>query len=142
MRLHALIYSFLQVNVAVKCLKAWNDKAFQQMQMEFIKEANAMSLLDHPHIIRLYGIVLSVPMMLVSFESFALKKVFRIGPARLGGGGMLFVSISKCVLSLLVILLYIVVQFIGLSGSYIVCVCSSFCCQGTIYFLRMAVLPK
>ena len=37
------------------------------MQMEFIKEANAMSLLDHPHIIRLYGVVLSAPMMLVSF---------------------------------------------------------------------------
>lgn len=57
----------LQLNVAVKCLKAWNDQAFQQMQVEFIKEANAMSLLDHPHIIRLYGIVLSVPVMLVSF---------------------------------------------------------------------------
>ncbi|KAJ7331661.1 protein kinase super [Desmophyllum pertusum] len=55
-----------KVHVAVKCLKAWNDKAFQQMQMEFIKEANAMSLLDHPHIIRLHGIVLSVPMMLVT----------------------------------------------------------------------------
>lgn len=55
-----------KINVAVKCLKAWNDRAFQQMQMEFIKEANAMSLLDHPHIIRLYGIVLSVPMMLVT----------------------------------------------------------------------------
>lgn len=52
--------------MAVKCLKTWSDRAFQQMQMEFIKEANAMSLLDHPHIIRLYGIVLSVPMMLVS----------------------------------------------------------------------------
>lgn len=52
--------------MAVKCLKAWNDSGFQQMQMEFIKEANAMSLLDHPHIIRLYGVVLSVPMMLVS----------------------------------------------------------------------------
>lgn len=55
-----------KLNVAVKCLKAWNDQAFQQMQMEFIKEANAMSLLDHPHIIRLHGIVLSVPMMLVT----------------------------------------------------------------------------
>ena len=54
--------------MAVKCLKAWNDSAFQQMQMEFIKEANAMSLLDHPHIIRLYGVVLSVPMMLVSTQ--------------------------------------------------------------------------
>ena len=53
----------------MKCLKAWNDKAFQQMQMEFIKEANAMSLLDHPHIIRLHGVVLSVPMMLVSLKS-------------------------------------------------------------------------
>ena len=68
--LYMLVYSSfifcLQLNVAVKCLKAWNDQAFQQMQMEFIKEANAMSLLDHPHIIRLHGIVLSVPMMLVS----------------------------------------------------------------------------
>lgn len=51
----------------MKCLRAWNEQAFQQMQMEFIKEANAMSLLDHPHIIRLYGVVLSAPMMLVSF---------------------------------------------------------------------------
>ncbi|KAL9970405.1 hypothetical protein ACROYT_G022776 [Oculina patagonica] len=58
--------SHKKVHVAVKCLKAWNDKAFQQMQMEFIKEANAMSLLDHPHIIRLHGIVLSTPMMLVT----------------------------------------------------------------------------
>ena len=57
----------MQLNVAVKCLRAWNEQAFQQMQMEFIKEANAMSLLDHPHIIRLYGVVLSAPMMLVSF---------------------------------------------------------------------------
>ena len=56
----------LKVNVAVKCLRTWNDKAFIQMQMDFIKEANAMSLLDHPHIIKLYGIVLSTPMMLVS----------------------------------------------------------------------------
>ena len=62
-----MFFFYLQLNVAVKCLKAWNDQAFQQMQMEFIKEANAMSLLDHPHIIRLYGIVLSAPMMLVSF---------------------------------------------------------------------------
>ena len=60
------IIFFLKVNVAVKCLRAWNDKAFIQMQMDFIKEANAMSLLDHPHIIKLYGIVLSTPMMLVS----------------------------------------------------------------------------
>lgn len=60
----------MQLNVAVKCLRAWNEQAFQQMQMEFIKEANAMSLLDHPHIIRLYGVVLSAPMMLVSFFFF------------------------------------------------------------------------
>lgn len=58
--------SHKKLNVAVKCLRAWNEQAFQQMQMEFIKEANAMSLLDHPHIIRLYGVVLSAPMMLVT----------------------------------------------------------------------------
>lgn len=58
--------SHKKVDVAVKCLKAYNDQAFQQMQMEFIKEANAMSLLDHPHLIRLHGVVLSAPMMLVT----------------------------------------------------------------------------
>ena len=35
------------------------------MQTAFIKEANAMTLLDHPNLVKLHGIVLSVPMMLV-----------------------------------------------------------------------------
>ena len=46
------------------------------MQMEFIKEANAMSLLDHPHIIRLYGVVLSAPMMLVSFFFLIISFIY------------------------------------------------------------------
>ena len=54
------------MDVAVKCLKYSGDEELLKMQMDFIKEANAMSLLDHPHIIRLYGVVLSTPLMLVS----------------------------------------------------------------------------
>ena len=55
----------MQVDVAVKCLKYSTDEMFVHMQAAFVKEANAMSLLDHPNIVKLYGIVLSVPMMLV-----------------------------------------------------------------------------
>ena len=54
------------MEVAVKCLKSGQDKASLHMQTEFIKEANAMSSLDHPNLVRLYGIVLTTPMMLVS----------------------------------------------------------------------------
>ena len=74
----------LKVNVAVKCLRAWNDKAFIQMQMDFIKEANAMSLLDHPHIIKLYGIVLSTPMMLVSLYTEHCKSERSVSALRMG----------------------------------------------------------
>lgn len=52
------------------------DAAFLQMQMDFIKEANAMSLLDHPHIIKLYGVVLSTPLMLVSDFVISSSKIF------------------------------------------------------------------
>lgn len=74
----------LKVNVAVKCLRAWNDKAFIQMQMDFIKEANAMSLLDHPHIIKLYGIVLSTPMMLVSLYTEHGKSERSVSALKMG----------------------------------------------------------
>ncbi len=37
----------------------------QEVQTQFIKEANSMCSLDHPNIIKLYGIVLSEPLMLV-----------------------------------------------------------------------------
>ncbi len=33
---------------------------------EFIKEANSMTTLHHKHIIQLFGIVLSTPLMLVT----------------------------------------------------------------------------
>ena len=35
------------------------------VQAQFIKEADSMRALNHRHIIRLYGIVLSAPLMLV-----------------------------------------------------------------------------
>ena len=40
----------------------------QEVQGQFIKEANSMCSLNHKHIIQLYGIVLSHPLMLVGEE--------------------------------------------------------------------------
>ena len=50
----------MQVAVAVKTLYGK-----QEVQGQFIKEANSMCSLNHKHIIQLYGIVLSHPLMLV-----------------------------------------------------------------------------
>ena len=50
----------LQVAVAVKTLYGK-----QEVQGQFIKEANSMCSLNHKNIIQLYGIVLSHPLMLV-----------------------------------------------------------------------------
>jgi len=33
---------------------------------DFVKEVNAMHILDHPNLIRLYGVVLTSPLMMVS----------------------------------------------------------------------------
>ena len=49
-----------QVSVAVKTLYGKRE-----VQSQFITEADSMRSLSHPHIIRLYGIVLSSPLMLV-----------------------------------------------------------------------------
>jgi serine/threonine protein kinase len=50
----------MQVAVAVKTLYGK-----QEVQGQFIKEANSMCSLNHKNIIQLYGIVLSHPLMLV-----------------------------------------------------------------------------
>ncbi len=42
----------------------------QEVQTQFIKEANSMCSLDHPNIIKLYGIVLSEPLMLVRIYKY------------------------------------------------------------------------
>ena len=54
-----------QVEVAVKCLRGElvNQPGFFE---DFVKEVNAMHLLDHPHLVRLYGVVLSAPLKMVS----------------------------------------------------------------------------
>lgn len=55
---------FLQLNVAVKCLKT--DVLSQPDALEdFICEVNAMHSLDHQNLIRLYGVVLTHPMKMV-----------------------------------------------------------------------------
>jgi len=33
---------------------------------DFVKEVNAMHILDHPNLIRLYGVVLTSPLMMAS----------------------------------------------------------------------------
>ncbi|XP_060073718.1 activated CDC42 kinase 1-like [Ylistrum balloti] len=52
-------------SVAVKILR--NDALSQPGAFEdFVKEVNAMHMLDHPNLIRLYGICLSCPLMMVT----------------------------------------------------------------------------
>uniref|UniRef100_H2YGQ0 Protein kinase domain-containing protein n=1 Tax=Ciona savignyi TaxID=51511 RepID=H2YGQ0_CIOSA len=55
------------IKVAVKCLKQdmLNDSTVFD---DFIKEVNTMHMLDHPNLIRLYGIVISSPMKMVRTE--------------------------------------------------------------------------
>ncbi|XP_072469790.1 activated CDC42 kinase 1 isoform X9 [Notamacropus eugenii] len=54
-----------KVNVAVKCLKP--DVLSQPEAMDdFIREVNAMHSLDHRNLIRLYGVVLTPPMKMVT----------------------------------------------------------------------------
>lgn len=51
--------------MAVKCLKT--DVLSQPEALDdFIREVNAMHSLDHRNLIRLYGVVLSHPMKMVS----------------------------------------------------------------------------
>lgn len=53
------------MSVAVKCLKP--DVLSQPEAMDdFIREVNAMHSLDHRNLIRLYGVVLTPPMKMVS----------------------------------------------------------------------------
>ena len=65
--LHVAVFSFaivLQIKVAVKCLK--RDMLNDSMVFDdFIKEVNTMHMLDHPNLIRLYGVVISSPMKMV-----------------------------------------------------------------------------
>ncbi|XP_072175240.1 uncharacterized protein [Diadema setosum] len=54
-----------KVEVAVKCLRSdmVNQPGFFE---DFVNEVNAMHLLDHPHLVRLFGVVLSTPLMMVT----------------------------------------------------------------------------
>lgn len=52
------------IPVAVKILKA--DTLSPHVFEDFFKEVQSMYLLDHPNLIRLYGVVLSQPMMMVT----------------------------------------------------------------------------
>ena len=55
--------------VAVKILR--NDALAQPGAFEdFVKEVNSMHHLDHANLIRLYGIVLSTPLMMVSLLEY------------------------------------------------------------------------
>jgi activated CDC42 kinase 1 len=53
------------VPVAVKILKS-DVLSMPGAFEDFVKEVNAMHTLDHPNLIRLYGAVLSSPLMMVS----------------------------------------------------------------------------
>ena len=57
----------MQVSVAVKILKS-DALSIPGAFEDFVKEVNAMHTLDHPNLIRLYGVVLSTPLMMVSSQ--------------------------------------------------------------------------
>ena len=62
------VFSFSQVDVAVKCLRS--DAVRQAGFFEdFVQEINSMHLLDHANLIRLYGVVIGTPLMMVSWRS-------------------------------------------------------------------------
>lgn len=54
-----------QIAVAVKSLKM-NMLTEPEVFEDFVKEVNAMHMLDHPNLIRLYGVVISSPMKMVT----------------------------------------------------------------------------
>ena len=51
--------------MAVKILKS-EVLAMPGAFDDFVKEVNAMHTLDHPNLIRLYGVVLASPLMMVT----------------------------------------------------------------------------
>uniref|UniRef100_F6UT48 non-specific protein-tyrosine kinase n=1 Tax=Xenopus tropicalis TaxID=8364 RepID=F6UT48_XENTR len=53
------------VNVAVKYLRSDACSDPEALQ-DFLQEVNSMYVLDHPHLIRLYGVVLSKPLKMVT----------------------------------------------------------------------------
>lgn len=79
------------MSVAVKCLKP--DVLSQPEAMDdFIREVNAMHSLDHRNLIRLYGVVLTPPMKMVSAWVGG-----RVREQLAGSGGPLMHS-SSCLL--------------------------------------------
>uniref|UniRef100_UPI00398E97B2 non-receptor tyrosine-protein kinase TNK1 n=1 Tax=Pristiophorus japonicus TaxID=55135 RepID=UPI00398E97B2 len=53
------------LNVAVKCLRSDISNEMDAMA-DFLQEINAMYALNHPHLIHLYGVILSHPMKMVT----------------------------------------------------------------------------
>uniref|UniRef100_H3AVZ5 Protein kinase domain-containing protein n=1 Tax=Latimeria chalumnae TaxID=7897 RepID=H3AVZ5_LATCH len=55
----------VQFDVAVKCLRSDVSKRPEALR-DFLQEVNTMSSLNHPNLIRLYGVVLSEPIKMVT----------------------------------------------------------------------------
>ncbi|XP_067880079.1 activated CDC42 kinase 1-like isoform X1 [Heterodontus francisci] len=53
------------LNVAVKCLRSDISNEMDAMA-DFLQEVNAMYVINHPHLIQLYGVILSHPMKMVT----------------------------------------------------------------------------
>jgi len=64
-------FELLQKLVAVKVLR--NDALAMPGAFEdFVKEVSVMHMLDHPNLIRLFGIVLTAPLMMVGCNGVCL----------------------------------------------------------------------
>lgn len=70
------LYIIFQKLVAVKVLR--NDALSMPGAFEdFVKEVNVMHNLDHPNLIRLFGIVLSSPLMMVRIDDILVWDIFQ-----------------------------------------------------------------
>lgn len=62
----------LQLQVAIKCL---GHERMTSNSTEFLKEAAVMHSIEHPNIVRLYGVVLHLDSLMLVSEIFEYKDI-------------------------------------------------------------------
>lgn len=65
----SLSFHSSQLSVAVKSLRSSMSRQTETLT-DFLQEVTTMQSLDHPNIIRLYGVVLTQPLKMVSIEKW------------------------------------------------------------------------
>jgi len=62
----------------VKCIRQTTNNRVEDVQGEVVKEASAMSCLNHPNLIQLYGVLITSPIMLVRINFTLMILINRI----------------------------------------------------------------